>query len=225
MKKRTIFLIVICTGLGFYGAFRLYNPPKKQVPVMVPMAVTQLTDIQRALDKLVLEEVLVQEITQKQELITMEVEMQETVEWNETWGSWELFKKLQRIHFIGNGIYVTDLQQIQPENIRIDEETDTIIMEIPRPVIKSITLDEQKTTYEATETGWLRFGEVKLTPVEQQIMMQQVKGSMMEKMQSGNMYENAMRNTQSSVRQLLEKIFRGTTDREYKIEIQWKSDD
>ncbi len=228
MRKRTTLLIIFCISAGFFAAVYLIGPrflgARKQIPTLIPMAVNQLADIDRAMQKLILEEVLVKEIKQKQELITMEVELTEEIVWDDTWGQVELFKKSQKVHFTAKGLYVTDLHLLQPEHIQVDRDMPTMTLYIPRPYVKTITIEEEKTKFEAVQKGWLRFGEIKLTPSQQQIMAQQVKSKMTEKMQGNSMYEDALKNTKRSVQSLLETILQGQGTHAYEVHIEFQKE-
>lgn len=91
----------------------------------------------------------------------------------------------------------------------------TIYINVPKPEIKSITINEEKTSYE-TEKGILRFGEITLSPAENQIMTQKVKERMKEKLSESDMINKALINTKKSIKEIILSVL-NNKDSDYTI--------
>ncbi|MBU3220906.1 DUF4230 domain-containing protein [Clostridium algidicarnis] len=207
-------LAVIFTSLGFYGAYKLWAAPKKETKQWV---VPNLKDTSH---KFFTEEALIQNIVQKQEMITTEVELNQKTSIDDSWGSAITFKKIQHIYFYGRGIFVVNLSNITKDSISINGNKLTLT--VPKPYIKSINIDEEKTIYETPEKGIFRFGEVKLTPEEYEVMMTEAKNGMKEKLSSGEIYEDAVKNSEVSISKFVQSLFSEDTKNNYIINIKFE---
>ncbi|MBU5593461.1 DUF4230 domain-containing protein [Clostridium sp. MSJ-4] len=207
-------IAVLFTSLGFYGAYKLWISPKKENKQWV---VPNLKDTSH---KIFTEEALIQNIAQKQEMITTEVEMNQKTTIDDSWGNMFAFKKLQNIYFFGKGIYVVDLSNITKDSITINGNKLTLT--VPKPFIKTIDIDEQKTIYETPEKGIFRFGELKLTPEEYEVMMGEAKKSMQERLSSGQIYEDALKNSEISISKFVQSLFSEETKNNYTVNIKFQ---
>ncbi|WP_042439833.1 DUF4230 domain-containing protein [Clostridium amazonitimonense] len=207
-------IAVLFTSLGFYGAYKLWISPKKENKQWV---VPNLKDTSH---KIFTEEALIQNIAQKQEMITTEVEMNQKTTIDDSWGNMFAFKKLQNIYFFGKGIYVVDLSNITKDSITINGNKLTLT--VPKPFIKTIDIDEQKTIYETPEKGIFRFGELKLTPEEYEVMMGEAKKSMQERLSSGQIYEDALKNSEISISKFVQSLFSEETKNNYTVTIKFQ---
>lgn len=207
-------LAVMFTSLGFYGAYKLWASPKKETKQWV---VPNLKDTSH---KFFTEEALIQNIVQKQEMITTEVELNQKTSIDDSWGNVIAFKKIQHIYFYGRGIFVVNLSNITKDSISINGNKLTLT--VPKPYIKSINIDEEKTVYETPEKGVFRFGEIKLTPEEYEVMMTEAKGSMKEKLSSGQIYEDAVKNSEISISKFVQSLFSEDTKNNYTISVKFQ---
>lgn len=198
VKKRTIILVLLCLVIGFIFAYRIYVTPKADSN---PWTITKTSDGSK---KYITKETLVTQIKQKQKLITTEVNLNEKITIDNSWGNLSIFKKIQNINFIGTGIYVLDLSSIDPSNISINENS--ISVTLPKPSIEMVTLNEEKTIYETPERGFLRFGDIKLSPEEHQQLTGVVKDKMKNKMLEKQYYDTATNNSEKSVKTLIQSI-------------------
>lgn len=228
MKKIKYYLIasLILILVGMLIAFNLLNKKedKQQISLMGPVTADKIVNVTETMKKLKLEQIVVQQIKQSQELIVMEIDLSESTTWDESWGEFDLFKKMQEINFYGKGIYTTDLAAITDDDIHFSHKNKTISINALKPIIKSIELDECKTTYSLTEKGLFRFGDIKITPAQNQMITQQVKAQMEEKMNSKELYDKAVSSAESKIKDLFTKILTNTDLNDYKIEIIWKEE-
>ena len=134
IKRRTIVLIALCVGLGFFLGYKAFLGPEKAKETWV---VPNIQDISK---RFITEEALVNEIHQKQELITLEIQMSEIVTLSNSWGSLEIFKKVQNVNYSGTGSYTVDLSSLKAENINIDDKTKSVNVKVASPIIKGVSI-------------------------------------------------------------------------------------
>ena len=190
--------MLLCLVIGFTFAYRIYVTPKADSK---PWTITKTIDGSK---KFITKETLVTEIKQKQKLITTEVNLNEKITIDNSWGNLSIFKKIQNINFIGTGIYVLDLSNINSNNISINENL--ISITLPKPSVEMVTLNEEKTVYETPERGLLRFGDIKLSPEDHQQLIVVVKDKMKNKMLEKQYYDKAIDNSEKSIKTLLQPI-------------------
>lgn len=213
VRKRTIFLMIFCISLGFFLSFRTFVLPQKSKKVWI------VPDVQEISKKFMTEETLVNEIQRKQELITLEVQMTEKVILNDSWGSLDIFKKLQSINYAGTGTYTVDLSSLKAENITIDDKLKKVTVKVAPPTIKGVSINEEKTEYQTPENGLLRFGEIKLTPEENQMILRNIKEKMLGKMSEQDFTSEAKASTEKTIRDLIQSIVLSKTTVAYSIEV------
>ena len=216
IKKRTIFLIVICVILGLFLGYRLFVGPKKEKATWV------VPNINNVSKKLSLEEALVHEIHQEQDLITLSVDMSEKVILDNSWGDLSIFKKLQTVNFFGKGIFTVDLSKLQSEKISVDSKSNKITVKVPAPTIKAIDIDNKKTTYQDPDNGLLRFGEIKLTPAEGETMQSTVKEKMVKKLSEDEYKEKAKKSTEEIITKLVQNIMNSETNTKYAVVVDFE---
>lgn len=208
IKKRTIFLIVLCLLIGSFALYKFYDNSNSH-----PWTISKTEDNSK---RFISKETIVKSIKQKQKLITTEINMNETMAIDNSWGDLAVFKKVQNIDFVGTGIYTVDLSDLSSKNIEI--KNNIIKISIPKPSVESITLDENKTVYNKTDRGLLRFGEIKLSTEDQQLLLKTVKDKMKDKMLEENYYNTAINNSKKSMINLLNSII-DKTNNAYEIQI------
>ncbi|QBD83814.1 DUF4230 domain-containing protein [Clostridium tetani] len=191
--KLTIFIIVII----FFAYNKVLNDKNISLPNMDK-------SIEKMSRKTITRDAVVKKIQEKQDLITMEVELNNKVILDDSWGNLDIFKKVISIDFYGTGIYTVDLAKLNRENVLI-QPSKTITIRIPKPKVKSITLNEDKTTFK-TENGLFRFGEIKITPAESQILSKKAKEKMNEQLNEKHLVESALSKTKKSIEKSIHSI-------------------
>jgi hypothetical protein len=179
-------------------------------------------NVQDISKKFITEETLVNEIHQKQELITMEIEMTEKVILDDSWGSLEIFKKVQSVNYAGTGTYTVDLSNLKAENITIDDKAKKVNVKVAAPTIKDASLNEEKTKYQTPENGLLRFGEIKFTIEESQMLSRNVKDKMLKKMAEEDFISQAKKSSEQTLKILVQSIISNKTTELYNIEINFQ---
>ncbi len=83
--------------------------------------------------------------------------------------SWSIFRKKQRIDFAGKVTYSIDLSRLRKEYITVDDDKKTITLDISASELKPevVFLSDQTKVYDVEKGSFLAFGDIKLTPEEQ----------------------------------------------------------
>lgn len=217
IKKRYIILIILGVGLGFYFSYRLSLAPKKTAQTWV------VPNIQDMSNKFITEETLINQIHEKQQLITMEVDMTEKVTIDDSWGSLSIFKKVQDINYFGTGTFVVDLSSLNNKNITIDNSSHKIYVKVPAPSIKSITIQEEKTEYQTPETGLLRFGEIELSLEDNQALLKNAKEKMTKKLSEEEYIKEASKNSKETLEALVKGIVETAVKDNYDVSIDFET--
>ncbi|WP_051623583.1 DUF4230 domain-containing protein [Clostridium hydrogeniformans] len=216
LKRKLIIFSTFSLIFIIIGSIIMYKILK---PSSKPKELWVLPNVERPYSRFITKETLIKEIRQKHEIIPMEIELKEEVTINNTLFDMEIFKKLQTIHFFGKGIYSIDLSNIKNETLKVDKNKKIVTLEIPKPTIKAITIEDSKTLYESPTLGILRFGDVTLTPKEYEILINQVKERMSSKLMDGEIYDEAISNSENSLVNIISPILSTTDYSSYKIKI------
>ena len=219
MKKMITIVLVTVISTLMLQTFITDNILKKPPTEVI---LRESTNILIPEKKINIIEVLLTDVRQTRELITMEVDLKETLEWDASWWDTDLFKKSQRITFFGTGLYTTDLSLLDEGDIILDEENNRILIQMNKPSVKQLALNEEKTEFESTERGILRFGEIKVTPEEGEILRKLAKDKMNEELVSEKNIRKANDYTKEVVIDMVSQFLKATQDEDYKIEIIWK---
>ena len=95
-------------------------------------------------------------------MITLELELSQMAIIDKSLGDLDFLKKYKRIKFFADCSYHIDLSKIGEEDITINPEEKTLSITVPKPDIYNISINEDKTIFEESQNGFLRFGEVKV---------------------------------------------------------------
>lgn len=207
--------MIFCVLLGFYIGYRIFVVPKNSTQTWI------VPNVQDTAKKFITKETLINEIHQKQELITMETQMSEKVTLDDSWGNLSIFKKVQNINYYGTGTYIVDLSTLNPENIQIDNNKKKVTVKVSLPVIKSVNINEEKTEYQTPDNGFLRFGEIKLTTEESQMMLKNVKDKMLKKMSEQDYVAQASKASEATLINIVQTILQNKTNDKYDINIEY----
>lgn len=166
--------------------------------------------------KIASEDTIVDKIHNVNKLVPLEIDLNENIVIDNSWGNLDIFKKIQKVHFYGTGNYSVDLSAINKKNVNINKVTGTITITIPKPVVDSISIDRDKTTYEGTDNGLFRFGDIKMSADEYNIIEKEVKTKMTEKLKDDEHYNKAVENAKQNLSNILKTVSEGTI----KIEVE-----
>lgn len=224
MKKVKYYLIAICALiiLGMIIGFKIMENKNKskEISLSGPVIGNKIEDAREIIKRLRLQESAIQKFKSSQELIVFETDLTQTITWDESWGNMDIFKKLQEINFYGKAIYTTDLSKL--DNINFLHNQKKIYIHANKPQLKLIELDESKTTYSLPEKGLFRFGDIKLTAPQHQMITQEVKSKMKEDLIGTDIYNKAIISAEMSLKDLFNKIILNTEFKNYDILILWE---
>lgn len=213
IRKRTILITILSIALLSFFSYKIIKVFKGDSK---PWIVADANDTSK---KFITKDAVIKKIQQKQKLITTEVEINEKATIDNSWGDISVFKKLQNISFTGKGVYVVDLSSLKSTNISIDSSNNVLTVKIPKPKVELVTIDESKTVYETPEKGLLRFGDIKLTPQEHEIMVENVKKTMTQKMNETEYSNKALTNSKRSMETLIKSIL--NNDSKYTVKVEF----
>lgn len=218
ITKLLIALILIAAvavaAIFIYDYF--YKKPDRFEPTFASIPEAE----EKVKDKLKIESALVTQFESKKELIVLEAELSDVAEWDESWGGFDFFHKSQKMRFYGTGIYVVDLDEVNEDDIFIDEENKKVTIIVPRPFLKTVTIDETKNEYQDVDRGWLRFGDIKMAPQDYTVMYNSVKQSMEAKLISDTYYSQARDHALISVRGVFQKVT-SVIDANYELNVRF----
>lgn len=166
--------------------------------------------------KIASEETIVNKIHNVNKLVPLEVDLNENMVIDNSWGNLDIFKKIQKIHFYGTGNYTVDLSSISKEDVKVNKVTGTITVAIPKPSIDSVSIDRDKTSFETTDNGLLRFGDIKLSADEYNVVEKEVIIKMKNKLKSDEYYNKAEESAKKNLKNILSTVSEGNIN----IEIQ-----
>ena len=156
--------------------------------------------------KFITEDSLINTIKREDKLIPLKLELSETINIDDSWGSLSLFEKYKKITYITNCSYSIDLTLLTKSDLSINKKTNSVSIKIPKPEIEHISIDNDKTLYEETVTGLLRFGDINLTPEEYGLIKGKIIKDLSYKMLEEELYTQACHNAKDSVESLLKSI-------------------
>lgn len=173
--------------------------------------------MQQATEKL--KQVLANELSKNYILFSIVVDLQSTITLDQSWGSSEMFKKSQEIHFFGKGSYDTGVKNISSDYFKIDPINRQITLTLKNPVPSLVEIDEQNTTTTPANTGLLRFGDIKLTANERQKLTQKMIDQMDQIMTDENLYRQRLPEFTKEVEQTVQKTLQNSSFKEYRLSI------
>lgn len=155
---------------------------------------------------IITQESIIDEIKNTNKIIPLEVELSKTITIDKSWGDLDIFQKYKRIKFFANCSFYIDLSSLKEENIIMDEDKKTLNVTVPTPKIFTIDIIRDKTIYEDSSNGILRFGEIKFTSKEFELIQEEVYKSFEKTLNDTEIYEKALSNSKTSLTNLLKKF-------------------
>lgn len=158
------------------------------------------------------EENLINEIKNTSKIIPLEVELSKIISIDKSWGDLEIFQKYKRIKFFANCSFYIDLSNLKEEDITINENQKTLTITVPSPKVFTVDIIRDKTIYEESSNGLLRFGEVMLTSEELESIHEDVYKSFEETLNETEIYEQAISNSKTALTNLFRKVIGNDID-------------
>ncbi|WP_459836486.1 DUF4230 domain-containing protein [Clostridium carnis] len=210
--KVTFLLLILFVLIGLFLGYKIFVSPKNSPKQW------KLTDNTNKGIKFFSEESLVNEIRSVNKIIPLETELTDSVVIDKSFGNLDILKKFKRIKFFANCSYAVDLSQLTENDTKINKLKNEIELSLPKPEVFSVNINQNKTIYEETSTGLLRFGDVELTTEEYGVIQREVCNNFEIKMKDPEIYEKAISNTIISLEKLLKQI----TTTEMNVKIKFK---
>lgn len=216
MKKALIVILVfLIIASGAYIAIRLtdpgFNDDEKSILSSEPSNESNKVDVE-------INEVILGEARRQMKLIVLEYEVCAEQVWNDSWGEWGIFKKTKSIKTYGVGTYTVDLSALDAESISIDGEKLTVKITVPDVELDSVTVDFDKTEFEDTERGLLRFGDIKLTAEQSNEVNSACTEAMREKLNESSAMLAAKEAASEQIKNLFDKVLT-EIDPDYEVSV------
>lgn len=131
------------------------------------------------------------------------------------------FSKYQLITYNGKAIYTVDLSGLKADDITLDEETKTVTIKVPAPVLEPINIPSENIQFGEVEKEAFAFGNIKLTPEQQAEVETQAKERMLQKLEDEKVIEDATIAAEHSIWEIFQPVIANLSSR-YKLKIEFK---
>ena len=131
------------------------------------------------------------------------------------------FSKYQLITYNGKAIYTVDLSGLKADDITLDEETKTVTIKVPAPVLEPINIPSENIQFGEVEKEAFAFGNIKLTPEQQAEVETQAKERMLQKLEDEKVIEDAKIAAELSIWEIFQPVIANLSSR-YKLKIEFK---
>lgn len=112
-------------------------------------------------------EMIATENRELKQLIVYEQDIEASMDITDMFLNIEWFKKKQTVHLQATAEYIVDLSRIRNQDVTIDRAEKKITVVIPRAELKTVNIDFTKTTFDDIERNIFGWGDIKLTPEQQ----------------------------------------------------------
>ncbi len=137
-------------------------------------------------------------------------------------GKIEAFTKYQYITFHGNAIYTVDLSKLKKGDISMDEDSKTVTIKVPKPVLEPINIPSEDIEFgEVEKKSIFAFGDIKVTPEEQAKVETEAKNKMMERLEEDNVQEEAEMAAEHAVWEIFQPMVSGVSGK-YSLKVEFK---
>jgi len=154
-------------------------------------------------------------------LITMNVDLEHSVQLAERSGFLWLGTREQTITFVGNGLFTTDLSNFTEDDIIIDSFRERVWVTIQRPTFYGIILDWNNTVINDVTHDFFSWGEIELNPAESNELMRQAEIEM-ELLALQNLTIQAYEYTERAVADLINTVLSAAGIGGYNVHILWR---
>ena len=131
------------------------------------------------------------------------------------------FSKYQVITYNGKAIYTVDLSGLSADDITLDEETKTVTMKVPAPVLEPINIPSENIQFGEVEKQAFAFGDIKLTPEQQAEVETQAKERMLKKLEEENVIEDARKAAEYSIWEIFQPMISNLSSK-YSLKVEFK---
>ena len=131
------------------------------------------------------------------------------------------FSKYQLITYNGKAIYTVDLSGLTADDITLDEETKTVTMKVPAPVLEPINIPSESIQFGDVEKEAFAFGNIKLTPEQQAEVETQAKERMLQKLEEENVIEDARMAAEHSIWEIFQPMISNLSSK-YTLKVEFR---
>ena len=142
----------------------------------------------------------------KSDFVVLEQDVSVSTRVSQALANLALFEKSQIIRSYGTGVYTVDLSKLSANEIDFDSKRNLVTITIPHSVLSYVTVDVEKTEFEATKKALFAFGEIKLTNEQLNLLEQNIQDAMKEQLDSVDRFAKADTAALSQVQKLFEPI-------------------
>lgn len=112
-------------------------------------------------------EMIAGENRELKQLIVYEQDIEAAMDITDMFLDIEWFKKKQTVHLSATAEYIVDLAKITDKDVTVSRNDRRITVVIPRAELKNVHIDYSKTTFDDIERNIFGWGDIKLTPEQQ----------------------------------------------------------
>ena len=132
------------------------------------------------------------------------------------------FSKYQYITYKGKAVYTVDLSGLTEKDIALDEETRTVTLTVPEPVLEPINIPSENIQFGDVQKGSVfAFGDIKLTPEQQAEVETSAKSRMEEKLKTEKAADDARLAAEHSIWEIFQPVISNMSSK-YKLKVAFK---
>jgi len=228
--RNTIIILSVCIAIIFIStpiiinAYINYAKLKLPVEPVVKKEIVYVPAEPVAIPSIEIKPAVITNITNTQKLQVLSVDLNKDILIDDSFKlNWGIFKKQQVVTLNATIRYTTDLQLFTRDDIAFDMDTQRLMALIPRPVIDSITINEDKNEIHDVKNGLLRFKNLELTPeAYNEILVQGKNNIQYELLLDAEMQSKAETAAMEAFNDLLVELFAENTDMDFEIIVGFK---
>lgn len=131
---------------------------------------------------------------------------------------WGALEKNQAVIYAGTAQYTVDLSKLSSKDIKVDDESHTITVEVPAVELHEVAFNPDKTIIGDSSNGLLAFGKVKLDMEQQQAVETEAKAKLEAKAKEEVCFNKAREYAKYSLRDFFETTIESVTN-SYKVKV------
>lgn len=162
--------VIVMIGYGIYDNY-FRTEPTHTVSVEDHDSILPHTEAE-------ISEVVLGESRKKQELVVYEQDLSASQTITTGILDLDIFRKTKEVKSYGTAIYVVDLSSLNEDDITFEADASLVTVSVPHASLKTVTLNAEKTEFSDVEHGLLTWGDIKLTPEQQNLLTQELQAEL-----------------------------------------------
>lgn len=150
-----------------------------------------------------LQENIINDFKNTNKLITLEIELSQTLKIDKSFGNSDLFSKYQYVKFFADCSYYVDISNLNKDDIIVDKLNNKLTLIVPKPKIYLININKNKTSFSESVNGLFRFGEINLSLDEISTLEENVHNSFKEAISKEDIYNKALSSSDLALRNFI----------------------